>query len=128
MTQALRFAATAILSTPIVGQDELATRAADPSFLIARTPAAAARIWYWRLTEGERALCIKVVVGPWAEPAYEALPSYDGPQIAYAPKRGWIGIVTSHSEQPASDAKMADIVGIIAQGPPQQLNQQDQSA
>jgi len=88
-SQLERYAATAILVRPGDAFSEVVTQADDPSFLLARSPLAAARIWYWRLNEFERALCVRVVVSAWPYPHADALPAYSGPGREFSPKHGW---------------------------------------
>jgi hypothetical protein len=89
MAEIVRFAATAHLSAPIAGRHVIVTAAQDATFLLARSPAAAARIWYWRLAQAERSVCDKIVVSAWDHAAFGSVPSYKGPSIAYAPREGW---------------------------------------
>ena len=89
MSELLRFAATAYLDPPIDGVSELTTASHDADILLARTPSAAARTWYWRLTDAERAACMSIVVSAWIEPATLADAIYKGPGVAFSPKDGW---------------------------------------
>lgn len=59
------------------------------TLLLAKSPLAAARIFYWRLTEDQRAACVSVVVSAWNEPVLNYFPTYNGSTIAFSPLSGW---------------------------------------
>ncbi len=98
MTQILRYAVTAYLETPVNGRSAIVAPNDDSQCVLARTPLAAARIWYWRLAATERAICRFVIVGAWTHPGVTSFPSYDGDEFAFTPAGGW-----SRVNQPALD-------------------------
>ena len=67
----------------------ISTPSTDLVGLIARSPLGAARIWYWRLNETDRAACTLVVVGAWNDANPSGYRLYTGPDIAFSPKNGW---------------------------------------
>jgi hypothetical protein len=71
------------------------TSPSDLDPLLAKTPLAAARKWYWRLTDAHRRLCVRIEVRPW-DPTWEpwvlrslVFPSYVGDGYAFYPVHGW---------------------------------------
>ncbi len=89
MNQNERYAATAYLLGAVGGCDEIATAADDSSPLLAKSPMAAARMWYWRLSQAHREACVCVVVSAWPDPNCKRFASYKGPELAFSPIGGW---------------------------------------
>lgn len=84
-----RYAATAFVRGSTGLWRALATERSNLMPLLAQSPLAAARSWYWRLSTDERAGCLRIVVGPWDEPETSYFPVYTGPAHAFSPAEGW---------------------------------------
>ena len=85
----LHFAATAYQREPGCEEREISTPPGDFAELLAAGPLGAARTWYWRLAEAERAACRLVVVRPWTGDNRFGYRVYGGPAVAYSPKDNW---------------------------------------
>ncbi len=85
--QSERYAATARLNSPMAEAGAVSTPDDITRPLLACSPMAAARKWYWRLSDLERAACECIVVGPFPGP--EIFPSYHGPIAQFMPRDGW---------------------------------------
>lgn len=94
MAHPLRYEAVAYLKSgsacPMVQ-----TATSDFEALLAASPLAAARKWYWRLSKADRLNCVCVEVRPWNTPGQAwaskstAFPAYTGPTMAFDPRRNW---------------------------------------
>jgi hypothetical protein len=86
--QSERYAATARLNWSVTGRGAVVSTPDDITRpLLAFSPVAAARKWYWRLSDLERTACESVIVGPFPGP--EIFPSYRGPVVQFLPRDGW---------------------------------------
>jgi hypothetical protein len=79
----MRYAAAAHLGSTVVTTD------ADPESLHAATPLAAAKKWYWRLTDAQRQACERIVISAWTKHQGSPWERYEGPDLVYCPSRGW---------------------------------------
>jgi hypothetical protein len=84
----MRFSAAAYFA-PAVRHRETFTTDDDPDSLHAETPQAAARKWFWRLEDGQRASCDRIVISAWTRHPTAPWDSYAGPPLAFYPHRNW---------------------------------------
>jgi hypothetical protein len=61
----------------------------SPESLHADSPEKAARKWFWRLSEVQRATCERIVLSAWTGNQNAPWERYGGPDVAFYPKRGW---------------------------------------
>jgi hypothetical protein len=79
----MRFAAVAHFAGGSFSTDDC------PDSLHADTPLAAAKRWYWRLPEDQRATCERIVLSAWTLHPNAPWDRYEGPDVIFWPKRGW---------------------------------------
>jgi hypothetical protein len=85
----IRYRARVYLSEPFSTVREFGWRSAPEDIVLARSPRAAARICYWRLTSPKRAACAYVLIVPFDRPQDESFLNYDGPEVAFLPSANW---------------------------------------